>query len=433
MAAEIGLGFLGMGTVGSAVVRTVSERSAFLERQIGRSFQVRRALVRDPSRSRDVPLDADQFTVNVDDVIDDETVDVVVELMGGVEPANTYIRRALQAGKHVVTANKEVMATHGIELLELASAHGRDLYFEASVGGGIPVIGPFRQDLAANQIREVHAIINGTTNYILTEMAAGGVDFQTALADAQRLGYAEPDPTNDIEGIDAAYKLVILASLAFNCAVRPQDVYREGITRISAADFRYAAELGYSIKLLAVTKRTPRGLEARVHPALIQRQVLLAQVDGVLNAVLLDGDLLGRALFIGRGAGPEPTSSAIVADLIDLGHNIRRAVHGRIPMLLDGDLCVLPMAEVRSRYYFRLWVKDQPGVLARIGMICGDHAISIASVIQKEVDQNAGRAELVFLTHEAQEAAVQGALAEIAELEVVAAVASMIRVEDLAE
>ncbi len=433
MAADIGLGFLGLGTVGSAVVRTVTERSAFLERQIGRPFRVRRALVRDPNRRRDVPLDASQLTVNVDDVIDDEAIDVVVELMGGVEPANTYIRRALRAGKHVVTANKEVMATHGIELLELATAQGRDLYFEASVGGGIPLIGPFRQDLAANQIHGVHAIINGTTNYILTEMAAGGVDFQTALAEAQRLGYAEPDPTNDIEGIDAAYKLVILASLAFNCAVRPQDVYREGITRISAADFRYAAELGYGIKLLAITKRAPHGLEARVHPALIQRQVLLAQVDGVFNAVLLDGDLLGRALFIGRGAGPEPTSSAIVADLIDLGHNIRRGVHDRIPMTLDGDLTVLPMAEVRSRYYFRLWVTDQPGVLARIGTVCGDHAISIASVIQKEVDENAGRAELVFLTHEAQESAVQGALAEIADLEVVAAVASVIRVEDLAE
>ena len=200
MSAEIGLGFLGLGTVGSAVVRTVSERTGFLERQIGRSFQVRRALIRDPNRKRDVPLDESQLTVNVDDVLDDETIDVVVELMGGVEPANTYIRRALESGKHVVTANKEVMATHGIELLELATAQGRDLYFEASVGGGIPVIGPFRQDLAANQIREVHAIINGTTNYILTEMATGGVDFDAALADAQRLGYAEPDPTNDIEG-----------------------------------------------------------------------------------------------------------------------------------------------------------------------------------------------------------------------------------------
>ena len=433
MTADIGLGFLGLGTVGSAVVRTLAQRADYLERQIGRSFQVRRALIRDPNRRRDVPLDARRLTVNVDDVLDDEAVDVVVELMGGVEPANTYIRRALQAGKHVVTANKEVMATHGIELLELATAQGRDLYFEASVGGGIPLIGTFRQDLAANHIREVHAIINGTTNYILTEMDVGGADFEDALTEAQRLGYAEPDPTNDIEGIDAAYKLVILASLAFNCPVSPRDVYREGITGISAADFRYAAELGYGIKLLAIAKRVPHGLEARVHPALIQRQVLLAQVDGVFNAVLLDGDLLGRAHFIGRGAGPEPTSSAIVADLIDLGHNIRHDVHGRIPMSLDGELSVLPMADVRSRYYFRLWVKDQPGVLARIGTVCGDHSISIASVIQKEVDENAGRAELVFLTHEAREAAVQRALTEIADLNVVAAVASMIRVEDLAE
>ncbi len=433
MASRIGLGFFGLGTVGSAVVGALAERAARLERQIGRPFEVRRALVRDLAKPRAAPLDAAALTLDAADVLDDPDVHVVVELMGGVEPANSYVRRALQAGKHVVTANKEVMAAHGVELLELAAAQGRDLYFEASVGGGIPLIGPFRQDLAANQIRQVHAILNGTTNYILTEMAAAGVSYEHALAEAQRLGYAEPDPANDVEGADAACKLAILASLAFTSPVRPADVYREGITRIRAADFRYADELGYGIKLLAIAKRGAQGLEARVHPAFVQKDLLLGQVGGVYNAVWLHGDLLGRALFIGRGAGPEPTSSAIVADLIDLGHNIRRGVHNRVPLALDGRLPVLPMAEVRSRFYFRLWVSDRPGVLARIGAVCGEHAISIASVIQKEVDQHASRAELVFLTHEAQEAAVQRALARIARLDVVAEVASLIRVEDLAE
>jgi homoserine dehydrogenase len=433
MAATIRLGLLGVGTVGSAVVRTLAERSTYLQQTTGRSFEVHRALVRDLTKPRDVPLQASAFTSDVNDVLLDDSIDVVVELIGEVEPANTYLRRAIKSGKHVVTANKEVMATHGVELLELAAEHDRDLYFEATVGGGIPLIGPFRQDLAANQIREVHAILNGTTNFILTQMAAGDSDYESALAEAQKLGYAEPSPENDVEGHDSACKLAILASLAFKSDIRSADVFREGITNVSPADFRHASDLGYSIKLLAIAKAEANEVEVRVHPTLVQKDFLLSQVDGVFNAVRLDGDLLGRAMFIGRGAGPEPTSSAIVADLIDLGHNIHRHEHNRIPISFSRATRVRPMAEVRSRYYFRVWVQDHPGVLAQIGTVCGEESVSIASVIQKEVDETAGRAELVFLTHEADECSAQQAIARIAELEVVAEVASCIRVENLAE
>ena len=431
MASEVGIGFLGLGTVGAAVARTLGTRAHYLQRRLGRTFTVRRALVRDMDRSRDVPFGRDLLTTNPDDVIASPDIDVIIEVMGGVEPASTYVARALSNGKHVITANKEMLASNGVALMRQAAAMNLDLYFEASVGGGLPLIGPFRQDLAANDIREVHAILNGTTNYILTQMSTGGSDYATALTEAQQLGYAEPDPTNDVEGHDAAYKITILAILAFEADVRPAQVYREGITKLGAADFRYAAELGYSIKLLAIAKERPEGIEVRVHPALVPRASLVGQVDGVYNVVRINGDLIGTALFIGRGAGPEPTSSAIVSDLIDLGHNLRAGAHARTPVLFENPVPVLPMSQVRSRYYLRLWVTDRPGVLARITAVCGEEEISIASIIQKEADRSAGQAEIVLLTHEAVEASMQNALTRIARLDVVASVASFIRIEDL--
>jgi homoserine dehydrogenase len=433
MPREIGIGLLGLGTVGAAVARTLHQRRDYLQRQLGRTFAVRRALVRNPGKARDIPFGPEILTTDAADILDADDIEIVVELLGGVDPAHAYLRRAIDAGKHIVTANKEVMAAHGAELREQAADRDLDLYFEASVGGGIPLIGPFRQDLMANEIREVHAILNGTTNYILTEMAAGEKDYATALAEAQALGYAEPDPTNDVEGHDAASKLAILAALAFKCRIPIAAVYREGITKLAAADFRYAAELGYAIKLLAIAKRRPAGVEVRVHPAFVQTDFLIGQVDGVFNAVRIDGDLLGRALFVGRGAGPEPTSSAIVADLIDLGHNIAAGSHNRIPIMVDGSIKPLPMDDVLSRHYLRLWVNDQPGVLAQIGAICGEEQISIASVLQKEVDEDARRAELVLLTREAVESSLRRAVARIGELDVVSEVASVIRVEDLTE
>ncbi len=354
-------------------------------------------------------------------------------MMGGERPALDYIRRALEAGKHVVTANKEVMAKHGLELLKLAGEKRVGLLFEASVGGGIPVLGPLVKDLAANRILSIHAIINGTTNYILTRMAQAGLDFGDALREAQELGYAEPDPTDDVEGIDAAYKLAILATLAFHTAVRVEGVYREGITRLQAKDFRYAKELGYAIKLLAIARRNGDALQLRVHPVWVPQEHLLAKVDGAFNAVEIEGDLVGHVVFHGQGAGPLPTSSAVVGDVLEVSRGLAAGrVHSPVLRLEEG-LRVLPMEEVETRYYIRLTATDQPGVLAQIARIMGDLRISIDSVIQKDADRRAQTAEIVITTHPAREAAVQKALGEIAKLSVVRQVSNLVRVEDWPE
>ena len=369
------------------------------------------------------------LTTNASDILDDPEINVVIELLGGENPAHEYMKRAILNGKHVVTANKEVMAKHGVELLQLAQEKNVDIGFEASVGGGIPLIGPFQQDLAANDILSVTAIINGTTNYILTRMAEEGTEFSTALRQAQELGYAEPDPTNDIQGTDAAYKLAVLATLAFHVQVRPPDVYREGITKLHPRDFQYARELGYAIKLLAITKRAGSGVEVRVHPAFLPTRFLLAQVNDVFNAVHVEGDLVGKVLFYGRGAGPAPTSSAIIADVIDLARNLGKGSSSRPAFRANSSLRLLPMEEVQTRYYLRLQVADRPGVLAQIAKICGDYDISIASVIQKEVSDVAPFAEIVIMTHVAREKHMRQALAEMQNLDVVKEIGNFIRVE----
>jgi homoserine dehydrogenase len=426
------VGLLGFGVVGGGVVRLLSQKAEAIAAEIGRAIVLQRVLVRDPQRARPVALPAGCLTTDPGAILDDPEIDVVVELMGGLAPAADYIRRAIRNRKHVVTANKEVMATQGVAILQEARAHGVDVYFEASVGGGLPLIGVFRQDLVANEVHRVHAIINGTTNYILTRMAQDGTDFAPALAEAQALGYAEPDPTNDVEGIDAAYKLAILASLAFRTQVSPDAVFREGISRLRAADFRYARELGYVIKLLAIARRHQDGeIEVRVHPALLPRDVVLADVNGVFNAVYVQGDLVGDVLFYGRGAGAEPTSSAVVADVVDVAHNINAGVANRIPFHYAGRLPVRPMHRLETRYYVRLWVVDRPGVLAQIAGAFGDHQISIASCIQQEADPAAGSAELVIVTHPAREAGMQAALAALDSLPIVRERAATIRIESL--
>ena len=429
----IQVGLLGLGTVGAGVAQALESKADSIARRVGRPVVLRRALVRDLQRPRSV--EAARLTTNAGDVLDDPAIDIIVEVLGGEEPAYGCMLAAIERGKHVVTANKEVMAKHGPEVLTRAAARGLDVAFEASVGGGIPVIGPFRLDLLANDIQEVTAIINGTTNYILTQMAREGMGYADALRDAQALGYAEPDPRNDVEGIDAAYKLTILATLAFHARLRPEDVYTEGITRLAAVDFRYASELGYAIKLLAIGRATSRGIEVRVHPAFLARGDMLASVDGVFNAVSVEGDLVGRILFYGRGAGAGPTASAVVADVIDLAQRIV-AGSARAPVLppLDAERRPLPIDEVWTRYYLRLVVVDQPGVIAQIARALGDQGISIASVIQKETVELDGagelsHAEIVLMTHRARESAMQQAVAEIGALPVVAQVGSLIRVE----
>ncbi len=438
----IHVGMLGLGVVGSGVAQALLNKAESIARRVGRPVQLQRALIRDPHKPRAV--DAALLTTDPRAVLDDPRIDLVVEVMGGERPAHEYILMAIARGKHVVTANKEIMAKHGPEILARAEARGVDVAFEASVGGGIPVIGPFRLDLLANDLLEVTAIINGTTNYILTKMAREGVDYAAALREAQALGYAEPDPRNDVEGLDAAYKLTILATLAFHGRVHPDDVYAEGITRLAAADFRYARELGYAIKLLAIGRARPDGLELRVHPAFLPADEMLAKVDGVYNAVSVEGDLVGRILFYGRGAGAGPTSSAVVADIIDIaqrlpageptGHGAPRRPGPRLRPPLEEARRILPIDAVWTRYYLRLIVADRPGVIAQITHVLGDHAISLACVIQKEDVVLDGRsderyAEIVLMTHRAHEAAVRRAVALIAGLPVVAEVGSLIRVE----
>jgi homoserine dehydrogenase len=369
------------------------------------------------------------MTTDPDSLLASPDVDIVVELMGGEEPALEYITRALSAGKHVVTANKEVISKHGERLRNLASENGVSLQYEASVGGGIPIINPLLDDLIANQILGLRAIINGTTNYILTQMAAGGASFEDALADAQRLGYAEADPTADVDGFDAVYKIAILARLAFGVSVPVEGIYREGIRRTASQDFRYAEELGYTIKLLAAARREDGGLLVRVHPALVPTDVPMAKVEGVLNVVEAEGDLVGPLWFQGRGAGAEPTASAVMGDVLRAASVFRG--RGNVPRArqIDPDLPLLDMAEHQCRYYVRLTVRDQPGVLALIAGALGDMEISIAHVLQMDDDPELGSAELVIMTHPAREANMQRAVERIDALGDVDTVANLIRVE----
>lgn len=427
---RLGIGLLGLGTVGSGVARILPAKGEALFSHLGASIEIRRVLVRDPAKPRAVRVDPAWLTTSPAEVLDDPAIDIIVEVIGGEEPALRFLERAIANGKHVVTANKEVIAKHGPELLRAAAARGVAVKYEASVGGGIPIIAVFQHDLSANEIGEIRAIINGTTNYILTKMAVGGSEFDAALAEAQALGYAEPDPAADVDGHDAVYKLAILSSLGFHAEIRPHQIYREGIRRLSARDFKYAADLGYAIKLLAIGRNTARGVEVRVHPTLIPRDRLLAKVDGVFNAVEVEGDLVGRLMLYGRGAGAEPTTSAVVADVVDLVQNLVRGVSPASTEPPRRPLPVVPMEHVSSRYYLRLIVADRAGVLAQIAREFGEHAISIASVIQVAADADAGTAELVVMTHRAGESAMQQTVAALARLPVVATVASFLRVED---
>lgn len=425
----IGVGLMGLGNVGAGVAQILRERAQVFAQGVGRPLQVRRILVRDPNKERDRRIDRALLTTDARQILDDEGIQIVIEMIGGEQPAYEYIKAALASGRHVVTANKEVMAKHGPELLDLARRKGVDILYEASVGGGIPLIAPLKRDLLANELTSIAAIINGTTNYILTRMAREGIDYAEALAGAQALGYAEADPRNDVEGIDAAYKLAILAALAFRMDVDPDAVYREGITRLTARDFRYAAELGYAIKLLALGERTDHAIQLRVHPAFVPLDAPLAKVDGVFNAVQLEGDLTGQVLFQGRGAGSLPTTSAVVADLLDVAHALAQDGVERSDWRQDRAASVQPIDSLRTRYYLRLAVQDRAGVLARITTVLGEqNGISIASIIQKEVDESAGTAELVIMTHEAVESAMQQALIAIAAIDTVVEVGTFLRV-----
>ena len=427
----IGVGLLGLGVVGGGVARTLHRRREALSRAVGAPLHLAKALVRDVAKPRDANLPPDALTTEPSEILESPDIKVVVELIGGEAPAGEYVRRALNNGKHVVTANKDLISQQGSELLQLADERGLNLRFEGAVGGAIPIIGSLTEDLLGNRIRSIHSIINGTTNYILSSMADDGMGAEEALRRAQMLGYAEADPSKDVSGLDAAYKLAILASLAFHTRIDPQKVFRQGIEGLSARDFRYARELGYAIKLLAIAKAGNDGVEARVHPSMIPEAHILAKVGGAFNAVEVAGEPMGRAFFHGLGAGADPTASAVVGDLLHVG---RMLVLGGRPLRRipdDAPLATKAMNDVETRYYIRLNVPDRAGVLSQITRVLGDLGISIASIIQKDADAATGTAEIVITTHPAREASVQRSLALLAGLDVVKEVNNMIRLEEL--
>ncbi|MEA2647497.1 MAG: homoserine dehydrogenase [Chloroflexota bacterium] len=426
-ATRYGVGLLGLGTVGSQVAERLEQANEMVQRRTGIELCLRRVLVRDEDRERAYRPSA-PLTTDVAQVIDDPEVSIVVEVLGGDEPAHDYLRRAIEAGKHIVTANKEVMAKYGPELLELALANSVDIYFEAAVGGGIPLISTFKIDLLANEINSIEAIINGTTNYILDGMASGR-SYDDALAEAQGLGFAEADPASDVDGHDSVYKLAIMASIAFSSRFRPEDVYREGISGLHPRDFGYAAEMGYAIKLLAEGRKRDGAVELHVHPTLIPLTHLLSRVAGSYNAVVVDGDLVGTVLLYGQGAGGRPTASAVVGDLIDLVHSMRKGVVNRIPMWFDRNYPRRAFDDVVTRAYYRMEVEDRPGVLADITKVFGEEEISIDSINQKSTDATDASAELVILTHPAIESVHQAARGRIEALDCVRGVRAFLRVQ----
>ena len=431
----INVGLMGLGVVGTGVAAKLLGSSSSLAEVTGRKINLIKVLVRDLLRTRDIQLPADVLTTNAKDILADPDIHILVEVMGGTDPAESYLRQGLSSGKHVVTANKEVMAKSGFELMALARDNGVNLLFEASVGGGIPIVGCMMNELAANDIRSIRSIINGTTNYILTRMAHERTSFQQALLEAQELGYAEADPTNDVEGIDAAYKLIILASLGYRQSFQPADVYCEGISKLEPQDFRYADELGYAIKFLAIANLDAAAVQLRVYPAFVSAEHMLAKVDGVYNAVEVDGSLCGPVLFHGMGAGREPTTSAVIGDLIEVVRKTGNLTQsGYVQAIVDAKngplLKVRPIGDLQVRYYIRLEVADTPGVLAQIAQVLGDGQISIAVVLQRDTNPETQIAEIVITTHPAQEASVQKALEALAVLPQVNRVSNTIRIEE---
>lgn len=421
------IGLLGLGTVGGGVVKLLDRNGALIAQKLGRPLEIKKILVRDLNRPRRVKVNSELLTTQADTILKDPEIDIIVEVMGGLEPAREYILEALRQGKSVVTANKDLLAVHGKELFAAAESGGSDLLFEASVGGGIPIVHSLKECLAGNRIRQVMGIVNGTTNYILTKMSQEGREFAEVLEEAQRLGFAEADPRSDIEGDDAARKMAILASIAFGTRITYPEVYHEGIAHLHPQDINYAADLGYAIKLLGIARKEEGVVEVRVHPALVPLQHPLASVGGVFNAIFVEGDAVGEAMFYGQGAGEMPTASAVVGDIMEAARNIIQGTRGRISCTCFNEKAVKPMGEIETRYYLRMIVKDRPGVLAAIAGVFGERQVSLASVIQ--VGMVGEQAELVFITHRVREQNLMEALEILAGLPVVNKIASVIRVE----
>jgi homoserine dehydrogenase len=426
----INVGIIGFGTVGTGTATILLKNRDLLKQRTGIDISLRKIADLDIRRDRGIRIPKGVLTTRVDELFDDPDIHIIVELIGGTTIAKEMILKAIRHKKHVVTANKALLATHGIEIFRAAGRTGVEVGFEASVAGGIPIIKVLREGLVANRIKAVYGIINGTTNYILTKMTSEKAEFSEVLKEAQKLGYAEADPTYDIEGVDSAHKLAILASIAFGSQFTLRDVHREGISWISPMDIEFAQELGYTLKLLGITKETNGKVELRVHPTMVPQDFLISKVEGVFNAVYVEGDAVGSTLYYGRGAGDLPTGSAVVSDIVDIARNIRNNSVGRIPAMprAKNPMPLMKMDDVVSMYYFRFSAIDKPGVLSKISGILGKNNISIASVIQKE--RHEGKAvPLVVLTHRAREKDVVAAVKEINKLRIVARKAVFIRVE----
>jgi len=432
----VNVGLLGLGTVGGGTFNVLNRNADEITRRAGRGIRITHAAARDYDPKRLPGLDRIKVTDDAFAVVDNPDIQIIVELIGGYEPARELVLKAIANGKHVVTANKALIAKHGNEIFAAAQEQGVMVAFEAAVAGGIPIIKAIREGLAANQIMWLAGIINGTGNFILTEMRDKGRDFDDVLKEAQALGYAEADPTFDVEGIDAAHKLTILASIAFGIPLQFEKVYTEGISRITREDVGYAEQFGYRIKHLGFTRRTDQGIEMRVHPTLIPERRLIANVDGVMNAVLVNADAVGPTLYYGAGAGAEPTASAVVADIIDVTRTLTVDPKNRVPHLAFqpgsiADMPVLSMEDVATAYYLRMQVTDKPGVMADVARILGDAGISIEAILQKEPAPDADKASIILLTHVVQERQMNAAIAKIEALDSIHGAVMRIRLEHL--
>ena len=431
------VGLLGLGTVGGGTVSVLSRNAEEIARRAGRGIQISHAAAKE--YNADAITGLDKIETISDDaiaVVNDPEVEIIIELIGGYSPAKELVLEAIENGKHVVTANKALIAVHGNEIFAAAQKKGVTVAFEAAVAGGIPIIKAMREGLAANQIQWAAGIINGTCNFILTEMSEKGRDFNSVLKEAQELGYAEADPSFDVEGIDAAHKLTIIGSIAFGIPLQFEKTYIEGITTIEQQDVIYAAELGYRIKHLGITRKTENGIEMRVHPTLIPHRRLIANVDGVMNAVLVKGDAVGPTLYYGAGAGSEPTASAVIADVIDIVRALTSDPENRVPHLAFqpnelSDTYILPMEEVETAYYLRMQAIDRPGVLAEVTAILGDLGISIEAILQKEPEEDASHVPIIFLTQRVQEKNMNEAIEKIKNLDVIEGDITRIRMETL--
>jgi homoserine dehydrogenase len=432
----VNIGLLGLGTVGGGTVKVLKRNAGEITRRAGRDIHILAAAARDLERARICDTEGLRLTTDPFEIVTDPDVDIVVELIGGLNPAQDLVLKALEAGKHVVTANKMLIALHGNEIFAKAREKGLMVAFEAAVAGGIPIIKTLREGLSGNRVEWLAGIINGTCNFILTEMREKGRDFGDVLAEAQALGYAEADPTFDVEGVDAAHKLTILASIAFGIPLQFSRVYTEGITGITALDVAYAEALGYRIKLLGIARRAADGIELRVHPTLIPERRLIANVNGVMNAIVVKGDAVGPTLYYGAGAGAEPTASSVVADIIDVVRTLTSDPENRVPHLAFqpgaiADLPILPIEEVETAYYLRLRAEDKPGVLADVTRILADHGISIEAIIQKEPPEGETQLPVILLIHKVRERELNAAVRRIEGLATITGPVKRIRVETL--